>query len=193
MKIETAQLPTILTLIRLVFSPLVLPLLLVILLPYENIFLNSFGALLFAALSITDFLDGYLARRFSAESLLGALLDPLADKFLLYATLIALVALGKIYYYWAIIFIGREFLVMGLRSFALEYDCALPVMWFGKVKTFFQYLYLTIAILNVPGTFMFLDHLEQWTLIFALGLTIASGYKYTHLFYVQMKEQEHAG
>lgn len=141
-------LPTILTLIRLIVSPLMLPVLLVYLLPLNVFFINSLLALLFVAFSVTDFLDGYLARRLKQETVIGSMLDPIADKFLVYSTLVSLLAVGKIYFYWVIILIGREFFVMGLRQISLENSFSVNVSWLGKIKTFIQMTFLTFVIIN---------------------------------------------
>jgi len=140
--------PTILTLIRLVLSPLVLPLLLVYLLPLKFFWLNCFLAFLFLLFSLTDFFDGYFARKYQQITKLGKLLDPIADKALVYSTLIALLAAHKIYFYWVILLIGREFFIMGLRLVALEHAIAVPVSFFGKLKTMLQVLMLMVVIMN---------------------------------------------
>ncbi len=140
--------PLILTLIRLVVAPLVLPILIVTLLPYNIFVINFFLALLFVFFGITDFLDGYLARKYGQETSLGRLLDPIADKFLVFSTLVSLLAIGKIYFYWVIIIIGREFFVMGLREVALTHGFTIPVGMSGKIKTITQFIFLTILILS---------------------------------------------
>src|ERR1700722_2587731 len=128
--------PTILTLIRLILSPLVLPVLFVYLLPYNNIYINILLALLFIAFSLTDFLDGYLARKYSQETALGSVLDPIADKFLVYSTLLALAVVNKLFFFWVVLLIGREFFMMGLRQVALENNFSVKVSSLGKTKTF---------------------------------------------------------
>jgi CDP-diacylglycerol---glycerol-3-phosphate 3-phosphatidyltransferase len=140
--------PNLLTIIRLICSPVFLPILIVYLLPYNIFWVNCIVVLLFGFLSVTDFFDGYLARRLQQETVLGRVLDPIADKFLLYATLIALLAAGKIYFYWVIILIGREFFVMGLRQIALENNFTIKVSALGKLKTTLQMITLTVLILN---------------------------------------------
>ncbi len=141
--------PMLLTLVRLTLSPLVLPLLLVYLLPLNLLWLNTVLAIIFAVLSFTDFLDGFFARRYQQVTSLGKMLDPIADKFLLYSALIALLAAGKLYFYWAIILIGREIFVMGLRQIALENNLSsIAVSWLGKIKTAFQMVCLFFIILN---------------------------------------------
>ncbi len=148
MLIKAINLPIQLTLIRLIFSPLILPLLLVYSLPYHLIWINGMLGALFALLGLTDFFDGYLARKYNQETVLGRVLDPLADKFLTYSALIALLAAGKIYFYWVIILIGRELFIMGLRHVALEYQFRVPVSKLGKLKTAVQMLCITVIIVN---------------------------------------------
>ncbi len=132
---KSLNFPTILTLIRLIFSPLVIPLLLVYLLPLNMPWLNVTLAVIFLALSLTDFFDGYLARKYDQVTSLGKILDPLADKFLTYSALIALLAAGKMYFYWVILLIGREFFILGLRNIALTKNCTVSVSVLAKMKT----------------------------------------------------------
>lgn len=140
--------PTWLTLIRLGLSPLLLPVLFVWFLPQHDLITNISLAFLFLLFGLTDFFDGYLARRYCQETLLGKILDPIADKFLIYSALIALLAIDKVYYYWVIIIIGREFFVMGLRLLALEYQARVSVSSLGKLKTMIQMLFITVVIVN---------------------------------------------
>src|SRR5690606_3086491 len=130
--------PLFLTLIRLILSPIILPFLFVYLLPLNYVLINIFLAIVFILFSLTDFFDGYIARKYHQESSLGRLLDPIADKFLIFSVLISLLAAGKIFFYWVIILIGREIFIMGLRQLALEYAITIPVSWAGKVKTAIQ-------------------------------------------------------
>jgi len=184
MKRFTITFPTILTLIRLGVSPLVMPILLVMLLPAHSYIVTCSLALLFSLLGVTDFLDGYIARHFKQESLLGALLDPLADKMLMFSTLIALVAVGRVYYLWAIIFIGREFLIMGLREVALAHGVVVPVMWSGKIKMFLQVLYIIVVIVtSIVQQSSWGILLEQMSLLAALISTIYSAIIYFLYFY----------
>ncbi len=100
-------------------------------------------ALLFLTFSFTDFLDGYLARKYQMTSQLGGALDHIADKFLTYSTFIGLLAVHKIYFFWVIIFIGRDIFVMGLRQIALENNFSIKVDYIGKVKTALQMILIT--------------------------------------------------
>lgn len=146
--LHNLNLPTSLTLIRLIISPLILPLLLVYFLPYNFLPLNIILGLMFVMFGLTDFLDGFLARKYNQETELGRMLDPIADKFLVYSTLIALLALNRIYFYWVVLLIGREFFIMGLRYIALSYRLQLHVSYLAKIKTALQMVLLTVLIIN---------------------------------------------
>jgi CDP-diacylglycerol--glycerol-3-phosphate 3-phosphatidyltransferase len=199
------NLPNVLTLVRLVVSPVMLPVLLVYLLPLNIFWINCLLAGLFALFSITDFLDGYLARRYDQVSAFGRFLDPIADKFLVFSTLVALLAVNKIFFVWVIVLIGREFFVLGLRQMALEHNLSIHVSWLGKVKTLFQDLYLVVLIANpahTPSRFglsVFVSDLYKaptWTLledflmVCALLLAIISAKQYYNAFLVQYLQQK---
>ncbi len=156
----------------------------------QSVGLNALVACVFVLLAITDFLDGFFARRYKLTSTMGALLDPLADKFLLCAVLIVLVAIQKIYFLWALIFLLREFIIMGVRSMALECGFSVPVSWAGKIKTVVQYSYLTTVLLNMRNHLQvnYLDRVESILLIFSVVTTIVSGYWYCASFIDQLKK-----
>jgi len=140
--------PNMLTLFRLIASPLVMPVLFVYALPANVLWVNLFLAFLFILLSMTDFFDGYLARKYNQETVIGRMLDPLADKFLTYSAFIGLLAAGKIYFYWVVILIGREFFIMGLRYVALEFSITVSVSLLGKIKTALQMASIAVIIAN---------------------------------------------
>ncbi len=192
------NLPNTLTLIRLILSPLILPLILVYLLPLNYFWLNTVLACVFILLSLTDFFDGYLARKYNQETVLGKLLDPLADKFLTYSALIALLAAGKIYFYWVIILVGRELFILGLRHVALEYDLEIPVSALGKIKTFLLMTCITFIIFNpyqqLGLTAMRWNGIEFALLASTILLSLLSAKQYydefIHQFMQQLKNQE---
>lgn len=171
-----------LTLIRLIFSPLVLPLLLVYLLPYNSLLINSCLATLFALLALTDFFDGYYARKYNQESTLGRVLDPLADKFLTYSALIALLAAGKIYFYWVIVLIGRELFVMGLRHIALEHEFSISVSKLSKLKTAILMICIAMIIVNpfqkMGVNALYWNATEMGLLLVTLVLSLLSAEQY---------------
>ncbi len=175
-------LPTILTLIRLVISPILLPTLLLVFLPIESPIINGALACIFLLLAFTDFLDGYLARKLGQVTQLGRILDPIADKFLIFPTLIALLSVHRIHIFVVLLFIGREFFVMGLRQLALERQCQLHVSWLGKAKTIAQIAYVASAIAapaNLEGHW----YLSTTVLLFiAVVLTVWSAVSYYKTF-----------
>lgn len=188
--------PTFLTLTRLIISPLVLPFFFVYVLPYNYVLLNGLLALFFLALSLTDLFDGYLARKFSQETVLGTMLDPIADKFLLYATLVALLAAGKLYFYWVIILIGREFFVMGLRAIALEHSFAIGVSQAGKLKTVIYTAFLTVVIANpyqaqgLSGAPLY-NGVQTILLVLSLMLSLLSAKYYYDVFMREYMRRHH--
>lgn len=109
-----------------------------------------FASLIFIAASITDGLDGYLARRRGQITTLGMLLDPLADKLMISAAYIVLVAYnpGVVKPWIAVLVIGREFLVSGLRSIAASEGFTIEASDIGKLKTVIQIVSVVAAILN---------------------------------------------
>jgi CDP-diacylglycerol---glycerol-3-phosphate 3-phosphatidyltransferase len=185
--------PTILTLIRLVGSPLILPFFLVYFLPYNIFLVNVCLAVLFFLFGSTDFFDGYLARKYKVVTSLGAMLDHVADKFLLYSTLVALVAVNKLYFFWAILWIGREFFIMALRQVALENNFSVTVSSYGKIKTIAQGICLTWIIVN-PYQVTGLLCLQWWNcveyllLFVATAFSLVSAYKYFTFFIDKFKE-----
>jgi len=188
------NIPIMLTLVRMVVSPLVLPFLLVYLLPLNLFWVNVFLVTLFILLSITDFFDGYLARHFQQVTHLGRILDPIADKFLVYSTVVALLAAGKLFFAVALVLIGREFFVMSLRIIALEHHRTLVVSWLGKLKTIAQMVYLGVVIINPYQQFSLLsshvNQLELLLLVLTLGLTIWSAYYYYCSLVQAFKEED---
>lgn len=186
------SLPMLLTFIRLIGSPIILPFFLVYLLPYNLFWLNCSLATLFLLFGLTDFFDGYLARKYHQVTQKGAMLDHVADKFLLYSTLIALVAAHKLYFFWAIIWIGREFFIMALRHIALENNFSIAVSSYGKLKTVAQISCLAFVILN-PHHACYVS-LFTWNitelilLLLATALSVGSAYNYFSLFIKQLNK-----
>ena len=184
---EYITLPTYLTLIRLCAAPLVLPFFFVLLLPYNSFVINMLLMILFGLFSFTDFLDGFLARYYRQESLLGTLLDPIADKFLIFSSLIALLVVKKIFFLWVLIFIGRDLFMMGLRQIGAEHSINVSVSFWGKARTCALIFYIAFLILN-PYAFVPWSQAPWWhslefiLLLAALGLTIWSAKLYTQAF-----------
>lgn len=114
------------------------------------------GAGIFALASLTDWLDGYLARRRKQVTAFGQVLDPLADKLLISAALISLVQLGSAPAWMVAVIIGREFAVTGLRSLAYSRGVAMPASELGKIKMVAQVVAILALILgqSAPGLWL---------------------------------------
>ena len=165
--------PNFITLSRIAAVPV-----LVVLLMYENRVTTFLAALLFALASITDYLDGYLARTRGLVSNLGKILDPLADKLLVSSSLIMLVDLGFIPAWIACIIIGRELAVTGLRCVLVENGQDVAASWLGKYKTGFQIA--AIIPLTLHYTYLGIDFnvIGEVMLYGALIFTLWSGGDY---------------
>ncbi|MDH5616633.1 MAG: CDP-diacylglycerol--glycerol-3-phosphate 3-phosphatidyltransferase [Acidimicrobiia bacterium] len=135
------------------------------------------AATIFIIAALTDFFDGYLARRMKVESLLGAFLDTTADKLLVTGTLLALVSIDRVSIWAALIIVMREFIVMALRGLvALGGGTVKPSTW-GKIKATAQFTAIALAFLRLPEPWGPL-YLDQWAMWVAVILTIASGWQY---------------
>ncbi|MGE0461451.1 MAG: CDP-diacylglycerol--glycerol-3-phosphate 3-phosphatidyltransferase [Vicinamibacterales bacterium] len=144
------NLPNSLTIARIFLVPLLVSVLLtkfegrlVVGLPVELV-----AAAIFGLASLTDWLDGYLARRRQQVTWLGQILDPLADKLLISATLISIVQLGLAPAWMVAVIIGREFAVTGLRSIAYSRGLAMPASNLGKLKMASQVVAILLLILG---------------------------------------------
>src|SRR5437762_9522565 len=109
------------------------------------------GAAIFGLASLTDWLDGYLARRRKEVTTLGQVIDPLADKLLTSAALISLVQMELAPAWMVAIIISREFAVTALRSLSFARGVAIPASWLGKVKMIGQVVAILALILSAYG------------------------------------------
>jgi CDP-diacylglycerol---glycerol-3-phosphate 3-phosphatidyltransferase len=139
------------------------------------------AAALFVAAALTDFLDGRLARKWSAVTPLGAFLDTTADKLLVTGVLLALVHDNRASMWVATIIIGRELMIMGLRGLvAADGTIMNPSIW-GKLKANVQFVAITLAIIRWPIEIgpLFLD---EWAMLIAAVVTVISGVEYVSRF-----------
>src|ERR671919_281326 len=127
------NLPNTLTVLRILLVPVV-----VVALLDETPNGDAIAAGVFALAAVTDTLDGYIARSRGAITTFGKLMDPIADKLLVAAALIALVSLDRLEAWIAMVIIAREFAVTGLRGIAAERGVVIQASWMGKVKTILQ-------------------------------------------------------
>jgi CDP-diacylglycerol--glycerol-3-phosphate 3-phosphatidyltransferase len=127
------NLPNVLTVVRILAVPVV-----VVALLDETPNGDALAAAVFALAALTDGLDGYIARSRDSVTTFGKLMDPLADKLLIVAALVALVSLGRLAAWVAMVIIAREVAVTGLRAVAAEQGVVISASWLGKVKTALQ-------------------------------------------------------
>ncbi len=178
------NLPIALTLCRIVLVPLII----VFLISSDRVHV-LIAAVIFIAASLTDWLDGRMARRWNQVTPLGTLLDPVADKLLVAAALVSLVQVDMVDAWIAVVIIGRELAVTGLRGIALSMGAVVPASGFGKAKTASQYVAITILILEkgVPGELFIPFHLLSWVALWvAVALTVLSGADYFYRFFVNV-------
>lgn len=150
----------------------------------------AWAGALFAVAALTDFLDGYLARRWDVTTTLGAFLDTTADKMLVTGALVALVEVGRAWSWVAVLIIGRELVIMGLRGVVASSGTVMrPSIW-GKLKASVQFVAILLAIWRLPEPLGPL-HLDEWAMLVAAGVTVMSGWEYLARFWpVLSTEQE---
>lgn len=169
------NIPNYLTILRIVAIPLI-----VMSFYFEDSkFAHRFGGIIFAAASLTDFFDGYLARRYDIVSNLGKMLDPIADKVLVGCVLVLLVKAGRADEIPCLLILAREFVVAGLREFLAQVSVSVPVTRLAKIKTAIQMISMTMLIIGSVGSgILWLDlvgHIFLWISAF---LTLVTGYSY---------------
>jgi CDP-diacylglycerol---glycerol-3-phosphate 3-phosphatidyltransferase len=127
------NLPNVLTVARILAVPVI-----VVALLDETPNGDVIAAIVFALAAFTDGLDGYIARSRGSITTFGKLMDPIADKLLIVAALVALVSLDRLAAWVAMVIIAREFAVTGLRTIAAEQGVVIAASWLGKLKTIVQ-------------------------------------------------------
>jgi CDP-diacylglycerol---glycerol-3-phosphate 3-phosphatidyltransferase len=162
------NLPNVLTLLRILLVPV-----LVAALVQEGGGGDTLAAAVFVVASITDALDGWIARRQKSVSTFGKLMDPLADKLLVTAALVSLVSLDRVSAWVAMVIIAREFAVTGLRQLAMEHGEVIPASIWGKIKTVAQVAMVLVLIL-VENSPAWVDALVWVT----VAITVVSGADY---------------
>lgn len=189
------NLPNLLTLLRIVLIPLI-----AVLLefdtdhpPFESDFMFRYspgriaaGVILFAG--ITDLLDGYLARKWKIETLLGKFLDPLADKLVLLVGLIMLMKLERVEAWLVMVLLSREFLITGLRAIAVGEGMVIAAGQSGKLKLIFQMI--GIGLLMWYGSLFGISAFEVGAVILYIALVISlwSGFIYLRDFFKALQQ-----
>jgi len=173
------NIPNILAFIRLLLAPLMFLFLvnqdLEIFQGIHPTWLNYFAAFIFVVASATDFFDGYIARTFDQVTVLGSILDPLADKMLTLAGFLGLMMQGMASPWAIFLILTRELFITGLRVSAVSQGLDISASWLGKVKTVVQMIAIGFLLMHWPGATLLL-----WI---AVSLTLYSGYEYVRDFF----------
>lgn len=127
---------------------------------------------IFIVASLTDLLDGKIARKRNLVTNFGKFMDPMADKLLVCSALICLVDIGRIYSWVVIVIIAREFIISGFRLIASDNGVVLAASYWGKFKTTFQMVMICLMIADIPNAAV--NVITQVVMWAALALTVIS-------------------
>lgn len=184
---QILNLPNVITMVRIA----AIPLLCLLLLSPERA-PGFWAAALFAAASVTDWLDGYLARRMGIVTVFGKFLDPIADKLLVMAALIMILPFDRVPAWMVLVILGREMIITGLRGIASTEGIVIPASNLGKYKTIFQlvaiiglllhYQYRWLFSIDHPLLVVNMHHVGMFYLWIATVITIWSGVDYLYKF-----------
>jgi len=177
------NLPNLITLFRIGAIPFV-----VVFLFFPGALASFLAALFFCAASLTDLLDGYIARQQKSETPIGKLLDPLADKLLINSAFIMLIPLGRVPAWVVVLIVGREVAVTGLRGIASLEGSAIAASKWGKAKMIFQTIALIGLMLHYEYLGINFHSLGMLILWVALAITIWSGVDYFIKFYSEHRQ-----
>ena len=146
----------------------------ILVIPFVALMLNGYdlwAEAVFIIASLTDLLDGKIARKYNLITDFGKFMDPLADKLLVCAAMICLVEMGRLPAWMVIVIISREFIISGFRLVASDNGVVIAASYWGKFKTTFQMLMIIVLILNLGGVFDMIGLVLTWI---ALILTVVS-------------------
>ena len=183
---DTLNAPNAITLVRIAMIPVILAF------TYYEGRVNSFvAAVLFAVTGATDFLDGWVARRTGAVTVVGKFLDPLADKLIVMSVLIMLVHLGRVPAWLVILILAREFMVTGLRTMAMSEGIVIAAGQEGKYKTSLQIAGISFLLLHYRYRVDFLafevdvdaNVVGTWLLYLSVAFSLWSAWVYIRDFF----------
>ncbi|MCI9345195.1 MAG: CDP-diacylglycerol--glycerol-3-phosphate 3-phosphatidyltransferase [Lachnospiraceae bacterium] len=160
------NLPNKLTIFRVILIPFFVVLLLFDITAYDK----WIALAIFIVASLTDFLDGYIARKYNLVTNFGKFMDPLADKLLVCSAMICLVELARIPAWVVIVIIAREFIISGFRLVASDNGVVIAASYWGKFKTTFQIVMICLMIADLEPLIL-ITQIVMWV---ALALTVIS-------------------
>lgn len=177
------KLGTRITISRIVLAPLIIGLM------WPNqLYWNIAAAVLFALASMTDWLDGYFARKYNSVSNFGKFMDPIADKILVTSVLAMLLSVGKIDAWMVIIILARDNFISGLRSVAAADAIIIAAKPAGKWKTAMQMIAIPLVIIGHLEFLPFLDKIGYGVLWVSVILSITSAIEYYYAYLKGVKE-----
>lgn len=172
------NLPTILTYSRAALAPVILGILM-----SGWSWAGWFCAILFVIGSLTDWLDGYFARKYKVESNMGRLMDPISDKILVLSAIIMLLAMGRVDPIMVFLFLARDIFIGGIRSVAAANNLVIGAKPFGKWKTAFQMVAIPFLLVYEPMFGLPVADIGYYGLWVSVGLSLISGAEYTLGYY----------
>lgn len=134
------------------------------------VYTDYIALVIFIIASLTDLLDGKIARKYNLVTNFGKFMDPLADKLLVCSALICLIEMGRIPSWIVIIIISREFIISGFRLVASDNNVVIAASYWGKFKTTFQMIMVCLMLVNIPA----LEIVTQIIMWIATALTVIS-------------------
>jgi CDP-diacylglycerol--glycerol-3-phosphate 3-phosphatidyltransferase len=146
-------------------------------------FAGWLSAVLFALASLTDWLDGYFARRYEVESNMGRFMDPIADKILVLGAIVMLLAMGRVDPVMVFLFLARDIFIGGIRSVAAANNLIIAAKPFGKWKTAFQMVAIPCLLVYEPLFGIPIGDVGYFGLWISVGLSLISGAEYTIGYY----------
>lgn len=170
------------------YSRIVLALVIVVVMSFPFPFYGWICGVLFIIASLTDWLDGYWARKFDAQSVMGQFMDPIADKLLVLPVLVMLLHLDRIDPYMVILLSGRDIFIGGIRSVAAANQVIIAAKPFGKWKTAFQMVSIPMLIINVELFGIPFPEIGRWGMWFSVILSMVSGAQYTYGYWNGRKD-----
>ncbi|MBD3795967.1 MAG: CDP-diacylglycerol--glycerol-3-phosphate 3-phosphatidyltransferase [Epsilonproteobacteria bacterium] len=177
------NIPNLLAFIRLLLAPVMFFLLVnrdhSILEGIHYSWLDYMAAFIFVIASVTDFFDGYIARTFDQITILGKILDPLADKMLTLAGFLGLMMMDRASAWVIFLILSRELFITGLRVSAVSAGLDISASWMGKVKTVVQMIAIGFLLMEWRG--------GKEILFVALIITLYSGYEYVRDYFKNVK------
>lgn len=141
------------------------------------------AAILFILASLTDWLDGYLARKYQVESNMGRFMDPIADKILVLGAILMLLAMGRVDPVMVFLFLARDIFIGGIRSVAAANNMIIAAKPFGKWKTAFQMTAIPMLLIYDPLFKLPIADIGYYGLWVSVALSLISGAEYTWGYY----------